>query len=51
MEYNSDFGYDLAVGQMSEKALGTGKDIRGGDNNTSKGVLLPLNALIRGNEF
>ncbi len=119
MEYNSDFGYDLAVGQMSEKALGhilenkkievkrdlmairtgnlfieyesrgkpsgistseaeyycfdigeifiileksklmdmvmglmeTGKDIMGGDNNTSKGVLLPLNALIRGNEF
>lgn len=115
MEYNSDFSYDLAVGQMSEKALGdifqnrkvevkadlkakktgnlfieyesrgepsgiatsqadywcfdighlfiiietetlksivrpllgTNADKRGGDNNTSKGVLLPLTELIK----
>lgn len=114
MEYNADFSYDLAVGQMSEKALGdifenkkvevksdlkaketgnlfieyesrgepsgiaksqadywcfdighlfilieseklksivrpklgTKADIRGGDKNTSKGVLLPITELI-----
>jgi hypothetical protein len=115
MDYNADFAYDLAVGQMSEKALGdifqnrkvevkadlkakdtgnlfieyesrgepsgiaksqadywcfdighlfiiietetlksivrpllgTNADKRGGDNNTSKGVLLPLTELIK----
>lgn len=117
MEYNADFSYDLAVGQMSEKALGdifenrtvevkadlkakatgnlfieyesrgkpsgiatseadywcfdighlfilieteelkqivrpllgTSADKRGGDNNSSKGVLLPLTELIKPN--
>jgi hypothetical protein len=115
MEYNADFSYDLAVGQMAEKALGdifenrtvevkadlkaketgnlfieyesrgnpsgiatseadywcfhvghlfilieteelksitrpllgTKADLRGGDNNSSKGVLLPLIELIK----
>ena len=115
MDYNADFAYDLAVGQMSEKELGhifekckvevkadlkakdtgnlfieyesrgepsgiaktqadywcfdighlfilieteelksivrpllsTSADRRGGDNNTSKGVLLPLTELIK----
>ena len=115
MEYNADFAYDLAVGQMAEKALGdifenrtvevksdlkamatgnlfieyesrgqpsgiatsqadywcfyighlfiiiesdtlksivrpklgTRADLRGGDNNTSKGILLPLIEIIK----
>ena len=31
---------------LCRKRLGTSRDVKGGDNNTSKGILLPLNELI-----
>ena len=33
--------------QMCRKYLGTGRDRLGGDNNTSKGILLPLSDLLK----
>lgn len=36
--------------QLCRKYIGTNRDVKGGDNNTSKGILLPLKDLINGNK-
>lgn len=36
--------------QMCRKYIGTSRDVVGGDNNTSKGILLPLKDLINGDK-